>query len=61
MGNNFNMQKSVASLYTNKEQGERQIKKQPHLQMHLKKKKLGINLTKEAKDLDSENYKTLKK
>ena len=60
MGNNFNMQKSVASLYTNKELGERQIKKQPHLQMH-PKKYLGINLTKEAKDLDSENYKTLKK
>ena len=34
------MQKSVASLYTNKEQGERQIKKQPHLQMHPKKKKI---------------------
>ena len=60
MGNNFNMQKSVASLYTNKELGKR--KKKTHLQMHQKKKKyLGINLTKEAKDLDSENYKTLKK
>ena len=39
------------------------LRKQSHLQLHLKKKKkpLGINLTKEAKELYSENYKTLKK
>ena len=60
MGNNFNMQKSVASLYTNKELGERQ-KKTTFTNASKKIKYLGINLTKEVKDLDSENYKTLKK
>ena len=54
------MQKSVASLYTNKELGERQ-KKNTFTNASKKIKYLGINLTKEAKDLDSENYKTLKK
>ena len=54
------MQKSVASLYTNKELGERQ-KKTTFTNASKKIKYLGINLTKEANDLDSENYKTWKK
>ena len=35
-------------------------RKQSHLQLH-QKKYLGINLTKEVKELYSENYKTQKK
>jgi len=40
------------------------LRKQSHLQLHPKKKKkkpIGINLTKEIKDLYTENYKTLMK
>ena len=37
------------------------LRKQSHLQLHKKNKYLGINLTKETKDLYTENYKTLKK
>ena len=39
---------------------QRKLRKQPHLQLH-QKNCLGINLTKDIKDLYSENYKTLKK
>ena len=35
------------------------INKQSLLKLNLKKKHLGINLTKEVKDLNAENYKTL--
>ena len=35
------------------------VKKQSHLNLHKKRKYLGINLTKEVKDLYAENYKTL--
>ena len=39
------------------------LRKQSHLQLHPppKKKPIGINLTKEIKDLYTENYKTLMK
>ena len=40
---------------------KKRLGKQSHLQLHIKKKPLGINLTKELKDLYSENYKVLKK
>ena len=56
------MQKSVAFLYTNKELAERKIKKTtPFTTASKRIKYLGINLTKEVKDLSSENYKTLMK
>ena len=57
------IQKLVAFLYTNNEILEREIKNQSHLKSHQKKKKkflgLGINLTKEVKDFNTENYETL--
>ena len=56
-GQKINIQKSVAFLYTNNEISERECK---HLlKLHPPKKNLGINLTKEVKDLYAENYKTL--
>ena len=54
----INAQKSVAFLYTNKETEEREIRNQSHLQLH-PKPYLGINLTKEVKDLYYKNYRTL--
>ena len=60
VGHKINIQKLVAFLYTNNEQWERETKKQSHLQFHQKIKYLGINLTKDVKDLYSDNYKPLK-
>ena len=58
----INIQKSVAYLYTNHELSEREIKKTISLTIISKRVKyLGINLTKEVKDLYSENSKTLMK
>ena len=55
-----NRQKSVASLYTNNELSEREIKETIPFTIITKIiKHIGINLPKEAKDLYSENYKTL--
>ena len=61
MGNNkINILKSFAFLYTNNKVTEREIKKQSHLHLHKKRIKfLGIHLTKEAKDIYSENYKNI--
>ena len=60
-GYKINIQKSVAFLYTNNELSERQIKKTTAFTISSKSIKcLGINLTKDVKDLYSENYKTLK-
>ena len=58
----INTQKSVAFLYTNNELSERE-RKQYHLKLHQKNKikYLGINLTKEMKDLYCENCKILMK
>lgn len=39
----------------------RKLRQQSHLQWHEKIKYLGVNLTKEVKDLYTENYKTLLK
>ena len=40
---------------------KRKLRKQSYWQLHQKQKYLGIKLTKELKDLYSENYKTLRK
>ena len=55
-------QKSVAFLYTNNKTEEREIKELiPFTIAPTTVKYLGINLTKEAKNLYSENYKVLTK
>ena len=61
-GYKVNVQKSVAFLYTNNENIKREIRESipfPIAQRTLTY--LGINLTKEVKDLYSRNYRTLKK
>ena len=61
-GYKINIQKSVAFLYANNEQTEGEIKKTIPFTIASKIIKYqGINLTKDVKDLYSENYKTLKK
>ena len=61
-GYKSNAQKWVAFLYTNNEAAERGIKKSVSFTIGPRTiKYLGINLTKEVKDLYSENYKTLMK
>ena len=54
------MQKSVAFLYTNKELSENEAKKMIPLTIASKTiKYLGKNTAKQAKDLYTQNYKTL--
>jgi len=61
-GYKINAQKSLAFLYTNNERTERKIKETIPFTIAMKRiKYLGINLTKETKDLYIENYKTLVK
>ena len=61
-GYKINVQKSVAFLYTNNEVKERQIKKLiPFTIAPRSIKYLGINLTKDVKDLYAENYRKLMK
>ena len=61
-GHKINTQKSVAFLYTDNELAEREIRKTILFTIASKRKKyLGINLTKEVKDLYTLNYKTLKR
>ena len=61
-GYRLNTQKSKAFLCTNNETAETEIRKKiPHNRATRKIKYLGINLTKEVKDLYSENYTTPKK
>ena len=61
-GYKINTQKSLAFLYTNNKRSEREIKETiPFTTASKRIKHLGINLPKEAKDLYSENYKTLMK
>ena len=61
-GYKVNTQKSKAFLYTNNETAEIEIRKKIPFDIATRKiKYLGINLTKEVKDLYSENYATLKK
>ena len=59
-GYKMNIQKSVAFLYTNDELAEREIRKTiPFTIASERIQYLGINLTKEVKDLFPENYKIL--
>ena len=61
-GYKVNAQKSVAFLYTNNEAEEREIKELiPFTVAPQTIRYLGINLTKEEKDLYSRNYRTLGK
>ena len=61
-GYKINAQKSLASLYTNNERSEREIKETIPFTIATKRiKYLGINVPKVVKDLYSENYKTLRK
>ena len=61
-GYKINTQKSLAFLYTNNEKSEREIKESIPSTIATKRiKYLGINLTKETKELYTENYKTLMK
>ena len=54
------MQKSLTFLYTNNKRSEGEIKETiPFTTARKRKKQLGINLPKEAKDLYAEKYKTL--
>ena len=58
----INVQESVAFLYTNNEKAEREIKESIPFTLATKTiRYIGINLTKEVKDLYSENDKTLTK
>ena len=61
-GYKVNTQKSKAFLYTNNKTTETEIRKKIPFDIATRKiKYLGINLTKEVKELYSENYTTLKK
>ena len=61
-GYKINAQKSVAFLYTNNETVEREIRESIPFTIAPKTiRYLGINLTKEVKDLYSKNYRTLMK
>ena len=61
-GCKINAQKSVAFLYTNDETEEREIKESIPFTIAPKSiRYLGINLTKEVKDLYPKNYRTLLK
>ena len=61
-GYKISTQKSLAFLYTNNEKTEREIKETiPFTIATTTTKYLGINLSKETKDLYIENYKTLMK
>ncbi|KAF0880185.1 LORF2 protein, partial [Crocuta crocuta] len=61
-GYKINVQKSVAFLYTNNEATEREIKKLIPFTIAQKTiKYLGINLTKDTRDLYDENYRKLMK
>ena len=62
MGYKVNLQKSKAFLYTKNEISETEIRGKVPFDIATRKiKYLGINISKEVKDLYSENYNTLKK
>ena len=61
-GYKINKQKSLTFLFTNNEKTEREIKEKIKFTIATKRiKYLGINLSKETKDLYIGNYKTLMK
>ena len=58
-GYKINTQKSLAFLYTNSENSEREIRESIPVTIATKRMKyLGINLPKEAQELYTENYDT---
>ena len=62
VGYKINFQKSAAFLYANNELTKREVKKTVPFTISSKRiKYLGINITKDIKNLYVENYKTLKK
>ena len=62
VGYKINTQKSLAFLYANNENSEREIKVSITFTIATKRiKYLGINLSKETKELYTGNYKTLMK
>ena len=61
IGIEINEQKSVAFLYTKNEPPEREIKRTILFAIASKTIKIGMNLSKEVKDLYTENYKLLMK
>jgi hypothetical protein len=62
VGYKINLQKSLAFLYTNNKQTEKEYMETITFTIALKKiKYLGVNLTKDVNDLYKENYKPLKK
>ena len=61
-GYQINAQKSLAFLYINNKKSEKEMKETIPFTIATKRiKYLGLDLPKEAKDLYSENYKTLMK
>ena len=61
-GYKINTQKSLAYPYTNNEKSEREIKESIPFTFSMKRiKYLGTNVSKETKELYTENYKTLMK
>ena len=61
-GYKVNIQKLMVFLYSNNELSERETRGEiPFTVATRKRKSLGINLTKEVKDIYFENYRTLKK
>ena len=59
VGYKINTQKSLVFMYTNNEKSEREIKESISFTIATRRiKYLGINLTKETKELYTENYKT---
>jgi hypothetical protein len=60
-GYKINIQKSLAFLYTNKEQTEKEYMKTIPFTIASNKSNLGVNLAKNVNDLYKENYKPLKK
>jgi hypothetical protein len=61
-GHKINLRKSLALLYTNNEQTEKEYRETIPFTIASKKiKYLGVNLTKDVNDLYKENYKPLKK
>ena len=61
-GYKINTQKSLAFLYSNNERSKREIKESIPFTIATKRiKYLEVNLPKETKELNTENYKTLMK
>jgi hypothetical protein len=60
-GYKINIEKSLAFLYTNHEQTEKEYMNTIPFTIASKKKYLGVNLTKDVNDLYKENYKPLNK